>query len=557
MHPALILLLRLRQRAFWRRTLSSFKTPRGAALLLATGVFLAFIVLPQLLMPLLMAFSPEGAEANRVLVEATRPILRTLLPVILLAFVLLAVATSWGESAIYFTPADVDFLFSGPFSRRDLLLYKLAQSVRGNLLAGTFFALFAVRYAPLMAGAWLGSVLTLLFLNGLTLTITLLSQIVSQRADTQWRRLVLTGIAILLVLALAAGLQDFEFTELLDGLIRFHDSLAGRILFAPFDVFARLVVAPTVAELTIWAAIATAMVAGLYGLSISLDANYLEAGLRVSQRHYERLQRRGKGGGALATIPIGGAHRIRLPQPRWLFGVGPNLWRQWVLLARNAPGLLLFAIGALVMTGVLIVLRRQATDKMPFVMPLAVMGALVYQSLLAAIQLPSGFRGDIDRMDWLKALPLHPLAIVTGQVGGVVLVLSLVQAAMVLTAWLTCGGTYQIYASGVLLILPVNLLFFGVENLIFLIFPLRISAATAGDFQFMGKFTLLAMFKMFIVGAGLGVAAAGGIVYLLVPRWWLAVGCSSILLLGINAIILFLATKAFERFDISLDTPPA
>src|SRR5206468_1958377 len=112
-------------------------------------------------------------------------------PLVLLAFVMLSVGTGWGESAIYFSPADVDFLFPGPFSRRDLLLYKLAQSIRSNVLAGTFFAIFAARYSPLLAGAWLGSVLTLLFFNAFTLTMTLLGQIVSQRANSQWRRLAL------------------------------------------------------------------------------------------------------------------------------------------------------------------------------------------------------------------------------------------------------------------------------------------------------------------------------------------------------------------------------
>src|SRR5215470_13311530 len=101
MHPALLLLLRLRRRAFWRRTIASLKTPRGAALIIATGTFFTLIVLPQFIMPLLGLFSPEAAKANRQFVEATLPFVRTLIPLVLLAFVTLSVGTGYGESAIY------------------------------------------------------------------------------------------------------------------------------------------------------------------------------------------------------------------------------------------------------------------------------------------------------------------------------------------------------------------------------------------------------------------------------------------------------------------------
>jgi hypothetical protein len=558
MHPALLLLLRLRQGAFWRRTLASLKTPRGAAIMVATATFFALMVLPQLIVPILAAFSPVGAEANRQLVEAAMPIVRTLLPLALLAFVMVSVGTGWGESAIYFTPADVDFLFPGPFSRRDLLLYKLSQSVRGSLVAGTFFSLFAARYAPLLAGAWLGTVLTLLFINAVTLALTLLSQILSQRADTRWRRAVLAAVAIAVGFGLVSSVRDFDLLHAIDSLSRFRESVVGRIVLAPFEPFGRMVTAPTIAELSLWAVIALGMVLGLFALSISLDANYLETAQRVSERHYQRLQRRRQGGGAIAAVPLAGAYRIRLSRPRWLGGVGPNLWRQWLLLLRRSQGLLVLVAVALAMGVPLVFFRRQSKEEVQlYVVPIAVFAALAYQSVLASMQLPAGFRGDIDRMDWLKSLPIHPAALTLGQIVGPALLLSLVQVILLVAAWMLCGGSHVMYLIGLALLVPVNLLLFGVENLMFLVFPMRPSAATAGDFQFMGKYTLLAMFKMLLAVVGLAVASAGAIVYLLVPQLWLAVGCCLLLLLGIDLIVVLLATKAFQRFDISLDTPPA
>src|SRR5205085_1245423 len=152
-------------------------------------------------------------------------------------------------------------------------------------------------------------------------------------------------------------------------------------------------------------------------------------------------------------------------------------WRQWLLLLRRSQGLLMLVAITVVMGVVLIVLRRQANDKFQFFVPTAVLGGLAYQSLLASMQLPAGFRGDVDRLDWLKSLPIHPAAVTLGQISGPALLLSLVQAVLLVAAWTLCGGTYQIYATGFVLLVPMNLLLFGVENLIFLIFPLRMTSA--------------------------------------------------------------------------------
>ena len=52
-------------------------------------------------------------------------------PLALFGFTLLFVFTSAGEAAIYFTPAEVDLLFAAPFTRRELLIYKLAKTALG------------------------------------------------------------------------------------------------------------------------------------------------------------------------------------------------------------------------------------------------------------------------------------------------------------------------------------------------------------------------------------------------------------------------------------------
>jgi Putative ABC exporter len=558
MHAALLLLLRLRRRARLRRMLVGLKTVRGTFVLVATLGFFAFMLLPHIVMPIILAFSPEGNRINRQVAEAATPLIRLFGPLILLGLATLLVATSWSEAAIYFTPAEVDFLFSAPFSRRDLLNYKLRQSIRNAVLGGTFFAVVFARYASSLPAAWLGCVGTLLFLNAFTLAVTLLGQMVSEQAYTRTRQIILAGVVVLIGLGMVEALPYIDRHNLVANAELFRDSAAGHVLLPAFAVFPRIITAQNFSELALFSAVGLAMAAGLFMLAVSLDVNYLETAQRVSQRVYERLQRRRQGGGgALMATPMLGAQRLRLPRLPWAFGVGPNLWRQGLLLIRRSQGLLWLVAIVVVLGSGLILIGRQAADKLPYFVPLAILGGLMYQSVLAAMQLPAAFRGDLDRMDWLKSLPLHPAAIVWGEISGVVLILSVLQAATLLATWGFYRHSHQIFAAGIALVVPVNLLVFGVENLVFLVFPVRATATTAGDFQFLGKFLLLTMFKFTVVGVGLSIAATGGVIYFIIPNPWLALAGSLLLLLAIDVFIMFLVTLAFVRFDVSLDTPAA
>lgn len=555
MHSALSLLLSMRRRAGRRKLLAGLKTVRGALLVVVTGLFFGCMMLPNLALPILATFSPEAARQQDAMVLAAEPYVRSVGPLILLGFALLSIGTSLGEAAIYFSPAEVDFLFAAPFSRRQLLLYKLRQSVRNALFAGTLFALVSSRFTTHILAAWIGCVLVVLFMNALTLAVTLVGQLVTERAYTQSRRMVLAAAALLIGLGVWQALPAFDPKNPLAAAQEFGESVPGRVLLAPFAVFPRIMAAGSFAELALSTSIGIAMIAGLFGLAIGLDVNYLETAQHVSQRLYERMQRRRMGGGAIAAAPITGAKRLRLPPLPWLFGIGPNLWRQEMLLLRRSQGMMFLVVVVLIAGGIAAVAIRQSAPQSPYFVPLAILAGLAYQSLLASMQLPTGFRGDLDRLDWLKSLPLQPVAIVCGQITGAATLLSLLQAVILLCSWALVGDGHEVFIAGLVLLLPLNWLLFGIENLIFLVFPYRQTPTTAGDFQFLGKFLLLSMLKVTLSGLGILLAAAGGLLYLLVPSLWLPLTGSLVLLLGIDAAVLILATLAYERFDISLHTP--
>lgn len=115
MDPALWKLMRLQGRGLLRRIFRGARTPRGA-------VFFAFGIL------LFAVWMLSAAVSVRFQRRADPENVRAVVPLVVLGVCLLSSVTGATDKAIAFTPGEVDLLFPGPFSRRQLLFYKLAKS---------------------------------------------------------------------------------------------------------------------------------------------------------------------------------------------------------------------------------------------------------------------------------------------------------------------------------------------------------------------------------------------------------------------------------------------
>src|SRR5262249_34389521 len=105
---------------------------------------------------------------------------------------------------------------------------------------------------------------------------------------------------------------------------------------------------------------------------------------------------------------------------------------------------------------------------------------------------------------------------------------------------------------------PFNFLLFGLENLLFLLFPARMLANTPGDFQAVGRNVLFTMAKLMgIVLVALVAGLSGVVVSFLVggnsvpgvAAAWVVVACCDAGLVPAVAL-------AFRNFDVGRDTPP-
>lgn len=333
----------------------------------------------------------------------------------------------------------------------------------------------------------------------------------------------------------------------------FRQTWAGTVLLAPFEVFSRMLFAETVVPgFLVWASGALAMNLCAVGILLWLDANYLAAAADQSGRNYERLQKMRRGGVFTTAVKSSKAGSWIRPLP-WLGGAGPIGWQQLVTAVRTGGVSLLALIfmaaciaSALFLTGV-------DREKVLFV----VWGVFAYSVLLLPMLLRFDFRSALDRMEVLKTLPLPPVAVTCGQLITPVLIASAVHAALFLGATPFVGGQQWAIPVSLAYVLPFNFVFFGVENLVFLLFPSAHVMSGTGGFQNMGRAIVTLLIKAALLTALCGPAAAlGGIAYWMSHGSWLVtlVVAWHLLALGAVAIVPCVAW-AFERFDPSVDMP--
>ncbi|MHB1555919.1 MAG: putative ABC exporter domain-containing protein [Isosphaeraceae bacterium] len=547
MNSALLRLLLLLNRASWRRTLQGMRTVRGALLVLFTTGIVVAMLAPQIWL-------------------GTRPELRpppgTIPPFAspgLLGLVLLTVFTAAGEAAVYFTPAEVDMLFSGPFTRRELLGFKLIKTLLGILVMSAFFSLMMLSSLPYWPRAYLGILLALGMVQFLGMAMALAGQIAAEQAYTRGRRLVLAVLAAAALLGLADVLRRSPGQTVPEILAHLRDSPVFVALLAPFDVFTRAIFAARwFPDFAVWAGASLAIDLALLWLVFRLDAGYIESAATISQKVYERI-RRTKQGGGVALPPGAGAARLRVPGLPWLFGTGPLAWRQLLIAMRTSRHMLIatLMIGLMFSSAFFFSQTGVAPREGPPVLPVMGVAMIFYLTFLFSMQLPWAFRGDVDHIDFLKSLPIGPVRIAAGELAGGVVLLTAVQLVLLGALTAVSPSSWPGMLAAAAFCPLFNAMLMALNNGIFLVYPVRPSVGTTFEFQVMGRMMLFMMLQFLLLIPLAGIpAAVGAGAFWLSGYSWPAFAATSWLSLAaeLPALVLFVAW-AFQRFDVSTETP--
>lgn len=545
MGRALWLLIGLQAKGWLRFLTRNLRSVRGALL---AGIGL-LVFLPWLLTKLLSG--DQGFPREGLLIYG---------PAFLIVYCLSNVLFSSGERAVYFTPAEVNFLFSGPFGRRQLLGYKIVYSLMVGLPTTLLMAVFIQVRGEWFPAAYVGLLEMFLFMQLFGMCINLVAVTLGTHLYSRARKLFLAVVLVLAaVVALRAGGSPAGWKVGEWGPAFLASPVWQRVsvplgwFFQAF-VATRLLPGPDGEGLLVYAFLGALVDLGLVGVVFALDAQYLEAAAASSARIYVRLQRlRGRNidAGEGAT---GRRARFGIPDLPWWGGIGPIFWRQLTAALRGLGRVVV----VLAIVGMVLVPVLLGGDLDTAALPFLLMGGVLWLTIFLTAVVPFDFRGDVDRIAVLKTLPLPAWRLAIGQLLTPVVLLSVMQ-------WLALAGiaaasnvSERFVLACAAFALPFNFLLFGLENLLFLLFPTRLMAATPGDFQAIGRNVLFLMGKMLGLGIVMSIALAVGFATWALTGYNVTAGLLAawpvVALAGLALVPLI--AFAFARFDVGRDTPP-
>ncbi len=466
-------------------------------------------------------------------------------------------------AAIEWTPAERSLMCGGPFRRSDLIRYRLAVIFMATLLKAAFSSVMFLPELSIGAAGFLGILLGLAYLDLARMAAETVLCGLSDSTFRKVRAAVLAVVGAAAVTAAASALLSdvieasplpvalslpMEFAR---QVISLRETVLGQLLAAPLVPFVEVITATHVSwPLLGWLALSLGITFTLAVMVIRLDALFLHRTADALRRSYatvaaeRRVQRR-------RAVRRGG-----LPLVVRLRGAGPIAWRQWLGVRKYQTGLIVALSVPAALSCLPLVHKGEAIDTF-----LNVAGMLcLYSFLLLPAALKFDFRRDYDRLPILKSLPVRSLAVVVGQLATPVLLTTLLQVFVLAIAYIVSPVPLVIAVNALLMMIPLNVVIFGLDNLIYLMYPYRQSEEGLQPFV---RATLTFTAKGLLFGMAIAVVYVWAIscrrlhdvpllstfgdhrILFAAGLWVMMVSCAAVLTL--------LAARVFDRFDPSID----
>ena len=540
MDPTLGRLLLLQFRGGVRYRFSQLATLRGVAFIVVLVAVVWLVFGP--------GASAPGAALNRISQQDPNDLrehIGNFMPLGLFAAWLFTLFAATGP-ALHFSENEINFLFAGPFSRSSLIVYKCCAYFAGAVLSAAIFTLLIPRWASTGLAAFSGSLLTLLFIQLSSAAFRMFGH------AFEGSRLMRAGQPAILVLLTAVSATMLYVTAttdrtVFDVLSGFRHSWPGTILLAPFAMFAELFLARRLfPDLVVWAIPAIAINAALLPVIIALDGRTTDRSLSESRRFSSRWARMRQGASFWASDRNTGRSVRRSPV---LGGIGPIVWRQTMNAVRNSGRVVVVFLVISMLTGP--ILESAGTT-----LKISVIVGILY--FFIAFVMPRSllcdFRGELGSMELYKALPIAPWRICAGQLVVPVLIASAIELVMIFSTLLFFERAAQVFLIALMAFtLPSNLLLYGLENLLFLLFPAKLLPVGRVDFEFLGRSLVDFILKTIIIVTAAVAAGAAGFAALDATGQsyiWLAV-TSWLVLTVIASLTVPLLAIAFRHFKVS------
>jgi len=340
---------------------------------------------------------------------------------------LLNVLLSSADRSIYYSPAEVNYLFAGPYRPRQLLLYKVAGSLAAALLTAFFMAMAFRQHAAMFLAAYIGLFLGLELLYLFSLSVGLMISTAGALAFDRTRKLVLAGLIGVAVLAfwpVGSRVLQLPAREILDHAM---NSPILNLILTPFRPFVMAFTAERIwPDLLGWSTLSLLIDFAIIGFVLVLNSQFLESSAAASERMYARVKSAKRG---VARVEPG-TKRYDIPMFPFWGGIGPNFWRQ-VTTASRVPSRLLGLLILYLFPIILSIFSERKGEATSEILGLSISvwaGVMIFAPTIVG----SDFRVDLSRMEDLKTLPIRPSRMVIGQILTPVLILTF-------AAWFVLG----------------------------------------------------------------------------------------------------------------------
>jgi hypothetical protein len=453
--------------------------------------------------------------------------------------------------------------------------YQLASvTVTTCCKAGLFTLLLLpdLRCVPL---GLLGLLLVMLLLEVLRMAVEIATWGMSRKVFFFYRAVVVAGLllagfeigtVILRLNALSGEINvgDGVLHRLVNILVRLNESRLG-CAAAPFQPCIDLILAEALTATNV--ALAVANIAAVTVLAVSVIGLHAVMTRVVARREREQYLALGASrdlrtfaSRATAAPSLEDGVRLRLRRMPSCGGALALAWRQLIGAARHWGSLLTAMIAPAVLASAPCFVIAD-----PYMAVLVTAGTVAfYTFLLLPTALRFDFHRDLDQLATLKGLPITPAAAVIGQTLAPVLIATMFQCVVLGFAIAARSLPPQYLLVTILLMVPLNVLVFGLDNFIFLLYPYRLQQEGLEIFlrtmlTFTGKGLLFSVGLAAISGWGFAAAALTRAV-----AAWTGTTLDAYLVFAagmvagpalLAALVLYALARTYHRIDPIEDVP--
>ena len=463
------------------------------------------------------------------------------------------------KPGLRFTEAETAFLFPAPFTRRQLIHYKLLSGLGASLLSSLFFTLMMARAATGWSSV-LRSISTWWVINANISMHMIAAALVLARWSGHGRLLVVrryaVGALFLLYVGVASYLGIHEDFALLTTLATPLRWLVHAFVATGFDFATSL-------------ALLLVVLALQYRWVLTLETPFEENSLSLATRQAEVLAKMRSGKFVWARKQTARREPFRLRQ--WMPIELVLLWKQLLALPAFLRGRTFVGIAALIVVATQWLQHSAFADKGAVISAIA-LGFLVYLQFLV----PLATRFDLNQVDQMRAWPVPGWRIVLGSMLSPVVVMTATGVLLLLLAalsmppqqsqslqWLTPSLQWALMCSICLVLPAFTLLQLVGPYATTLFFPAWTLSLRPGQrgFDAMGGRLLLMIGQMLLIAIAVIPAVIAAGLGFFFSRWFtgmtggvvLASACAALTLLLEALYGVYLLGERFERLDVTAE----